>query len=75
MAASCKVFAQGIDALADMQPEAGVEIETEERQNATGGIDQLLVLVRRDAEQQMIGGQLGRVTAQRFGLSDRPFGR
>ena len=55
--------------------EAGVEIETEERPNPSGGIDQLLVLVRRDAEQQMAEGTLGRVTAQRFGLSDRPIGR
>ncbi len=55
--------------------EAGVELQTEERENAAGGVDQLLVLVRRDAEQQMMGGQLGRLTAQRFGLSDRPFGR
>ncbi len=55
--------------------EAGVQIETEERENATGGIDQLLVLVRRDAEQQMMAGQLGRLTAERFGLSDRPFAR
>ena len=55
--------------------EAGVDIETKEQQNATGGIDQLLVLVRRDAEQQMMAGQLGRVTAQRFGLNDRPLGR
>ena len=39
------------------------------------GVDQLLVLVRRDAEQQMMEGALGRVTAQRFGLSDRPIGR
>ena len=55
--------------------EAGVEIAAEERENATGGIDQLLVLVRRDAEQQMMEGKLGRMAAQRFGLSDRPFGR
>jgi hypothetical protein len=55
--------------------EAGVEIETEERRNASGGLDQLLVLVRRDAEQQMIEGRLGRATAERFGLSDRAVGR
>ena len=55
--------------------QAGAEIETREQPNAQGGLD-LLVLVRRDVEQDIVsGGRIGRAIGQTFGAGVRPVGR
>jgi hypothetical protein len=55
--------------------QAGAEVETREQPNAQGGLD-LLVLVRRDVEQDILGGgRIGRAIGQTFGASVRPVGR
>jgi hypothetical protein len=55
--------------------QAGAEIETRERPNDQGGLD-LLVVVRRDVEQDILsGGRIGRAIGQTFGASVRPAGR
>ncbi|MDH3918379.1 MAG: hypothetical protein OEU25_09360 [Rhodospirillales bacterium] len=55
--------------------QAGAEIETREQPNAQGGLD-LLVLVRRDVEQDILsGGRIGRAIGQTFGAGVRPVGR
>ncbi len=55
--------------------QAGAEVETREQPNAQGGLD-LLVLVRRDVEQDILsGGRIGRAIGQTFGAGVRPVGR
>lgn len=55
--------------------QAGAEVETREQPNDQGGLD-LLVLVRRDVEQDILsGGRIGRAIGQTFGAGVRPVGR